>query len=144
MSSELTVLLVCSDKERENVLLQRLQKDDVFAIHSVSNSAQAIDKLKHISVDVIVSEIDIGDVDGWRLARMVRAGVFVSKDNTPFVLITSTYCQRIAETTARAYGIDKVLPYEQHEELNTHLADVCSSKTGTLRQITYFSYRRYP
>jgi len=128
MSRELSVLLVCSDKERETVLLQHLKRDDVFVIYNACNSEQAIDRLKHTRVDVIVSEIDIGDVDGWRLARMVRAGVFVAKDNTPFVLITSTYCQRIAETTARAYGIDRVLPFEQHEELRTHLADVCSSK----------------
>lgn len=128
MSSELSVLLVCSDKEREQVLLEHLRKDDVFTIFHAANSVQAIEKLKHTSVDVIVSEINIGDVDGWRLARMVRAGVFVSQDNTPFVLITSTYCQRIAETTARAYGIDKVLPFEQHKELSVHLADACSSK----------------
>ena len=83
--------------------------------------------LKSQKVHFIVSEIDIGSVDGWRLSRMVRSSIYLTEPDVPFVLITSTYCERIAETTARVFGIDAVVPFERLQLLTAALSNAFSS-----------------
>lgn len=83
----------------------------------VDNSTDAIETLKTHIVQLILSEIDIGTIDGWRFARLVRANVLKCTETTPIILLSSTYCERITETTARAYGINLVLPASQLTQL---------------------------
>ena len=36
---------------------------------------------------------------------------------TPFVIVANTWCEHIASTTAREFGINKVVPFKEHEKL---------------------------
>ena len=106
MSKILKLLLVSTCPERREQVAKTINKAQVFTIISTCNSSEAIRVLKSQRVDCIVSEVDIGSVDGWRLSRMTRSNIYHTAPDVPFVLITSTYCERIAETTARVFGID--------------------------------------
>ena len=72
--------------------------------------------LKCEPVDLVITGLDVGKIDGWRFSRMIRSACLPPK-HTPIVLIPPTYCERIAETTARSYSIDAVLPFERQDML---------------------------
>lgn len=111
MTRQLSLLLVTSDEVKYQKIKQfgELSAATTWA----RNSAEAIKCLKADSFCCIVSDIDIGNLDGWRLARMVRANLFMCPSHTPFLLMTTTYCEHIAETTASAFSINKVVSNEQ-------------------------------
>ena len=58
---------------------------------------------------------------------MIRSGLLKTPKNTPILLTPPIYCERIAETTARSYGIDAVLPFERQDMLPQVLANVLST-----------------
>ena len=112
MSRELAILLVTSDEVKYQEIREVLGPL-CSRLSWVTNSNDAVKLLKEISFCSIVSDIDIGNLDGWRLARMVRANLFACPSHTPFLLLTTTYCEHIAETTASAFAINKVVSNEQ-------------------------------
>ena len=121
MKSKYNVLLVASSVMQDAVRQVLIGNSD-FSLLCAEDSAQAIAFLKQHPVQLILSEIDIGAIDGWRLARLVRANVLQCDEATPFILLSATYCERITETTARAYGINAVLPTVQLNALPEVLA----------------------
>lgn len=112
MARKLSVLLVTSDNVKAQEI-KSILKEQCSSIVWVKNSNDAIKELKQVSYCAILSDIDIGSLDGWRLARMVRANLFACPSHTPFLLLTTTYCEHIAESTASAFAINKVVGDEQ-------------------------------
>ena len=120
MQVEYVALLVTGTSMNEAVH-RVLPANSQVQIIRVDNSLDAIAVLKQQAVHLIISEIDIGSIDGWRLARLVRANVLKCDEHTPFILLSSTYCERITETTARAYGINLVVAKQQLAELPRYI-----------------------
>lgn len=116
MQAQYVVLLVAG-AEMQQAVRQVWHQTGNLPLLCVDNSADAIETLKTHIVQLILSEIDIGTIDGWRFARLVRANVLKCTETTPIILLSSTYCERITETTARAYGINLVLPASQLTQL---------------------------
>ncbi|TMO55147.1 EAL domain-containing protein [Pseudoalteromonas phenolica] len=128
MARQLSLLIVnASESERVTITLT-LNKLEVFEIIECEDSQAALHLLKHRAVDLIITGLDVGKIDGWRFARMVRSGLLETPKHTPIVLTPPIYCERIAETTARSYSIDAVLPFEKHEQLPELLANVLSTQ----------------
>lgn len=126
MSGQLKLLLINSNLKQRNLIKRALLPLNVFELLEVRDSRSALTLLKQHAVDLIITGLDIGKIDGWRFARMVRSGL-LKLQKYPILLTPPTYCERIAETTARAYGIDAVLAYEQINKLPRVLANVLSS-----------------
>lgn len=95
--------------ERVSTLLQQNGHDVILA--SESKQAVSIFQTKHL--DMVFTEVDTGDLDGWRFSRLVRSGVFKSDPNVPIILLTENHCERIAETTARNFDINRVISYQE-------------------------------
>ncbi|WP_105166872.1 GGDEF/EAL domain-containing response regulator [Pseudoalteromonas sp. T1lg23B] len=127
MARQLNLLIVNSSEQERNTIKNTLQKLDVFTFIECEDSQSALQLLKKQAVDVVISGLDVGKIDGWRFSRMVRSGLLNTPKNTPIVLIPPIYCERIAETTARSYSIDAVLPFERHAALPQVLANVLST-----------------
>jgi diguanylate cyclase (GGDEF)-like protein/PAS domain S-box-containing protein len=108
MSSKISVLVITNNGNRLQQIERMLVDADIIYL-TVKDSAAAVSTLKETVFDVIISDTEIGQLDGWRLARMLRAGLFKNSSQTPFILISNTHCEHIAETTASAFAIDKVL-----------------------------------
>ena len=140
MNERLTLLLVSPSPERREKVEKTINRAQVFTVISTTSSSEAIKVLKTQCVHFIVSEIEIGSVDGWRLSRMVRSNIYLTKPDVPFVLITSTYCERIAETTARVFGIDAVVPFERLQLLSGALSNAFSSDIQRNEKTTRFSH----
>ncbi len=95
------------------------------------NSNEAVVVLKSYQVDLVITEVDIGKVDGWRLARLIRSGILASSDELPILLITENHCERIAETTAKIFDINRVISYQELALVNDVVVQL-STKQGNL------------
>nr|WP_194710008.1 EAL domain-containing protein [Pseudoalteromonas sp. S16_S37] len=120
-------MIVNSSQQERSTIKNTLQNLDVFTFIECEDSQNALQLLKKQAVDVVITGLDVGKIDGWRFSRMVRSGLLKTPKNTPIVLIPPIYCERIAETTARSYSIDAVLPFERHRQLPHTLANVLST-----------------
>ena len=111
------LLLVNSNFERLQSLEALLLEGTNFQIVTAQNAADAIRVLRSQRVHFVVSNIQLGDFDGWRLARLVRSGVFRCEASTPFVIVANTWCEHIANTTAREFGINRLIAFEESDKL---------------------------
>ena len=83
----------------------------------VDSAQKALHFLRTQTVDLIIADVDTPDLDGWRLSRLIRSGILNCRADLPIVIVASTWCERIAEVTAREYGIDYLLPLDHLDQL---------------------------
>ncbi|MDX1727484.1 MAG: EAL domain-containing protein [Pseudoalteromonas tetraodonis] len=127
MAKQLKLLILNTSNDERQTIRATLERLGVFEFIEASDSQDALKILKNQSVNIIITGLDVGKIDGWRFSRMIRSGLLNTPKNTPILLIPPIYCERIAETTARSYGIDAVLPFERQDILPQILANVLSS-----------------
>ncbi|WP_444994283.1 EAL domain-containing protein [Aliikangiella sp. IMCC44359] len=111
------LLLVNSNSERLKALELLLSGKTSFQIVSARDATSAIEILRTKDIQLIISNIQLGDLDGWRLARLVRSGILRCAKDTPFIIVANTWCEHIANTTAREFGINQLIAFEQRHEL---------------------------
>lgn len=113
--SALNILTIIKDKgisaDVEEILLSKHQ------VITVNNSTDAIAILKSKNIDMVITEVNIGVIDGWRLARFIRTGILSTRQDVPIILLTENYCERIAETTARLFDITRVLSIQEISQI---------------------------
>ena len=73
-------------------------------------------------IEALICNIDLHELDGWRLSRLVRSGVLRCHAGIPILLTMSTWCERIAEVTAREYGVNDLVSIDNLNELPAKLA----------------------
>ncbi|MET6757368.1 EAL domain-containing protein [Pseudoalteromonas sp. NCIMB_1079] len=127
MPNQLKLLILNASSAERRAIKGTLDSLNVFTFIDAQDSQQALKLLKQHPVDIIITGINVGKIDGWRFSRMIRSGLLKTPKNTPILLIPPIYCERIAETTARSYGIDAVLPFEHKDMLPQVLANVLST-----------------
>jgi len=125
--NQLKLLILNASSAERRAIKATLDSLNVFTFIDAQDSQQALKLLKQQPVDIIITGINVGKIDGWRFSRMIRSGLLKTPKNTPILLIPPIYCERIAETTARSYGIDAVLPFEHKDMLPQVLANVLST-----------------
>lgn len=110
MSSDLynAILLIVNDDESTQRLLRcALEKQGFTHLLVACNAREAIQQLNSHTVDMLITDIHMPGMDGWRLARMVRSGLLECAGTIPIMLVSATYTDRITQITAREYGIDR-------------------------------------
>lgn len=115
-----SILVVSKFPEIRERITQVLSKD-IFNIYWANDSAAAVNILKTTALEIVVTDIDIGQLDGWRLSRLIRSGIFPSESALPIILLTETHCERIAETTAKIFDINQVVPYDELDLLEKYI-----------------------
>jgi diguanylate cyclase (GGDEF)-like protein/PAS domain S-box-containing protein len=110
-------LLLNTNAERLSKLENLLVFANNYTILSANNTRDAIEILKTESIDFVVSNINLDNFDGWRLARLVRSGVLKCPADTPFVLVANTWCEHLASATAREFGINSLIAFSEYEKL---------------------------
>ncbi len=92
----------------------------------VNSASKALEILRKDSFDIVLVDVDTLDLDGWRLTRLIRAGILACEAQTPILMFANTWCERIAEVTAREYRINTFLPIEQVVDINQHVEALLS------------------
>lgn len=133
MPNDSQILLVNSDPSAHLLLRSCLTAAGYHRILEVSCGLSAVKLLRTTPIDLLITEIDLLALDGWRLARLVRSGIFPSESVIPIIMVAKTWCERIAETTAREFGINYLLPMEQCERLPEVIESLAAAPAEAFR-----------
>jgi len=112
-SSRINILVVSNSVDVQEQIKLILKSHPLHSLNFTETARDALLFIRQHQVDILLGDIDTPDIDGWRLSRLVRSGILECSDETPIIMITSTWCERIAEVTAREYGVNELLPREQ-------------------------------
>lgn len=111
------ILVVNSDTRAQLNIKDCLAQSSANQFTIVDDAQNALRFLRNHPIDLLVLDIDIPDLDGWRLSRLVRSGILKCRSNLPIIMLAKTWCERIAEVTAREYGINHLLPLNHIDRL---------------------------
>ncbi len=116
-------ILIVDDKEENLYFLEALLKGSGYEVVSAANGAEALEKLRAEGADMIVSDVLMPVMDGFKLCKEVRA------DNTlkdiPLVFYTATYKDKRDEELASKLGADRyIIKPMEPDELLKILQDV--------------------
>src|SRR3569832_2614520 len=113
------ILLVNDNDDTRELLARTLRKAGYSNLIEARNGAEAVHKLREESIELVITDVHMPQLDGWRLARMVRSGLFACHATTHIIVASATFSERIAETTAREIEINRFfsLPLKNRDEL---------------------------
>ncbi|BCR04376.1 hypothetical protein DESUT3_14450 [Desulfuromonas versatilis] len=117
MPRDIHILLVNNAPEVRQMLRTALAEAGYGNITEASCGLSASKILRSTPLDLIITDIEITALDGWRLARLIRSGVFHCSSATPIIVVAKTWCERIAETTAREFGVNEMIALEHFQTL---------------------------
>lgn len=109
-AASICILIVNDDPSAQQKIKDCLLPLGYSQLTLVDSAKKALRFLRHHPVDLILVDVDTPDLDGWRLSRLIRCGILTCRADLPIVIMASTWCERIAEVTAREYGINYLLP----------------------------------
>lgn len=124
------VLLASADESTRLVMRQAVGELGLHHVECAHSGREALAKLRDHAYALIISDVDLYDLDAWRLTRLVRSGVMPCEKQTPVIVVARTWSARILETTAAEYGVDEVLPLATI----SRLGEVIEKQLSTTRQ----------
>ncbi|PHS20100.1 MAG: diguanylate cyclase [Kangiella sp.] len=135
-NSKKQLLLINTNAERLAVLKSLLLSHVDYHVITASTAQEAVESLKTNQISFVVSNIHMGTFDGWRLARLVRSGVLKCSAEIPFVIVANTWCEHIANTTAKEFGVNQLISYEDRSNLVDIVKDQQSVSFAELEKIS--------
>lgn len=79
------ILLVDDDNEFRNSLSEQLGLLDEFKISQAATGNDALMAVKTADVDLILLDVELGDLEGFEVCRLIRAG----GQNMPIIMLTA-------------------------------------------------------
>lgn len=129
------ILVVSHDDKVQHKIREGLQSSSSVNLRFASTAKHALGILRKTPIDILIGDVDTPDLDGWRLSRLVRSGILKCPTDLPIIMVSSTWCERIAEVTAREYGINHVLPVDHMEQLTEIVHDFSEEKSSKLPKL---------
>lgn len=100
-------ILIVDDREINRKLLRVTLQAEGFDTLEASDGLEALEVLRKTSPDVIISDVLMPNMDGYRLCKKVRETPKLN--GIPFVVYTSTYVSSSDEDLALRCGADRFL-----------------------------------
>lgn len=100
-------VLIAEDDENSRQLLETVLSFEGYEVVSFDNGLKSLAYLQTESVDLIISDILMPEMDGYGLCRAVKQSQFLQ--NIPFVFYTATYTSSQDERFALSLGAVKFL-----------------------------------
>lgn len=122
--SLLLIVLIVLKNDAYRLKVNNLLEKESHQVISIANSEDAVNHLKKYQVDLVLTEVNIGEIDGWRLSRLIRTGILACAESLPIILVTENYCERIAESTARMFDINRVISFPEIYHLPDMISEV--------------------
>jgi len=125
-------ILIVDDMEENLYLLETLLKGSGYEVVSAKDGLEALTKLKEESVDLIISDILMPQMDGFQFCRECKKNDRLKK--LPFMFYPATYTDKKDEEFALSLGADKfILKAQEPEALLKLLSEVIEKhKKGIL------------
>jgi chemosensory pili system protein ChpA (sensor histidine kinase/response regulator) len=117
VAHQLPLVLVVDDSITVRRVTQRLLKREGYRVALANDGLQALERLQEEVPAVILSDIEMPRMDGFDLARNIRADARTRE--VPIIMITSRIAEKHREH-ARELGVDHYLgkPYSEDELLS--------------------------
>ncbi len=107
------ILVVDPDQSEDSSMILRLSNDG-YEVVTVSEASTAVEKIKELSVDIIVSEVRLPGTDGLRFCKVLRENDYTAQ--IPFFFLTGEEGERLAAECLEA-GADDFLKKPVDQEL---------------------------
>ncbi len=122
---QIPLILVVDDSITVRRVTQRLLQREGYRVSLAADGLQALERLQEERPAVVLSDIEMPRMDGFDLARNIRADVRLS--SLPIVMITSRIAEKHREH-AKELGVDHYLgkPYSE-EELMSLVRHYCNT-----------------
>jgi DNA-binding response OmpR family regulator len=99
----LHALVACGENSMKDLFTAGLE--DTFSVVGVDSAREAIGYLMTRSIHILVTCLELSDVDGWRLIRMVRSGRFCA-GTLPIVVVHDEFT--IPSSLANEHNISTI------------------------------------
>jgi two-component system, cell cycle sensor histidine kinase and response regulator CckA len=109
------VALVVNDDPFQLHLAASILTRDGFEVIACDGAEQALRRLiQRGSVDVIITDLYMPGIDGWRLCRLLRSSAYHAFNAIPILVVSATFSGADAEELTAQLGADGFLsaPYE--------------------------------
>jgi len=123
-TTEPDILIVNTDARARRLVRQTLEQSGFSNLSEAESGSAAIDILNRMAIDILITDIPLQDLDGWRLTRLVRSGVLRAAADTPIIMVSTSYSERIAEITAREFRVDRFISFEELHKLPVVLREM--------------------
>ncbi len=122
------LILVVDDSITVRRVTQRLLQREGYRVAMAADGLQALERLQEERPTVVLSDIEMPRMDGFDLARNIRADARLS--NLPIVMITSRIAEKHREH-AKELGVDHYLgkPYSE-DELMSLVRHYCNAEVA--------------
>ena len=117
VAQKIPLILVVDDSITVRRVTQRLLQREGYRVAMAADGLQALERLQEERPTVVLSDIEMPRMDGFDLARNIRADPRLS--DLPIVMITSRIAGKHREH-AKELGVDQYLgkPYSEDELMN--------------------------
>jgi PAS domain S-box-containing protein len=111
-------VVVVNDDLVQLATMARMIEQDGAEVLSFSSAEQALAYVaRSPHVDLIITDLNMPGIDGWRFCRLLRSAEFPQTNRTPIMVVSATHPTGEVEQMARSVGLDAFLamPYTSHE-----------------------------
>ncbi len=129
---EVKILVVNPVHTLRAEICSQLKNSGFQNIKEASDGLQAIDLLRQKHFDLVVTDIDIHNLDAWRLTRLIRSDMLAASSHTKIVVVSSTYSQRIAEATSKEFEINRFIPLSELHQLGELVKELMEDDSSKL------------
>lgn len=117
MSRPENILLAHPHERNRQIIKRALSERGFRSITESDGNNQCIDLLNGQAFDAVVLNVDLGELDAWRLTRLIRSGVLTSGEKTPVFIVSETFSEQIALATAKEFEVNGFIPMENAHKL---------------------------
>jgi PAS domain S-box-containing protein len=108
-------ILIVDDLKENLYLLEVLLKGNGYKVIPAKNGVEALSKLRKESIDIIISDILMPQMDGFQLCRECKKDESLKK--IPFIFYTATYTDKEDEKFALGLGAERFIIKPQEAEI---------------------------
>ncbi|NOQ86529.1 MAG: response regulator [Deltaproteobacteria bacterium] len=111
------ILIVNDDPVQLRILAKHLEKSGKEAI-TCAEGEEALRKLREIeSVDMIITDLYMPGIDGWKLCRLLRSIEFSDFNKIPILVMSATFSGSDAEEITRELGANGFISVPYNPEI---------------------------
>src|SRR5262245_60562061 len=125
-----TALVINDDISQLHLMTTLLEKDglQVVPCRSAEEALEILDERG--LVDVIVTDLHMPGIDGWRLCRLLRSPQYAALNSVPVLVVSATFSGTDTEEVSTDLGANAFLavPYES-ERLRESVRNLLAGQT---------------
>ncbi|MEW5756597.1 MAG: EAL domain-containing protein [Pseudomonadota bacterium] len=121
---DLSILVFNLDSAQRAAICDVLRKAGYTRLVEAVDSGQAVSALVNSVINLVISDVDLGDLDGWRLTRLIRSGALSISPDAPVIIVSTVYSERIAEATSKEYQVNHFMTLRELDKLPAVVAEL--------------------